>query len=132
MNRAIAGLVGVGLLLILTAVPFATQAVPSKTDYLVKVTSGVSGKDVRFQGAFLLRGQDVAFRTVSEMTPFEFRSNGQALSALFKAREPGTKIRIDLQATQDGKIVRTSAATGTGVVVTDNVVQEATGFISSF
>src|SRR3989442_9759752 len=108
MNRKLTGLVGAVLLLVLASAPLATEAVRSGTDYIVNVTSGTSDKAVAFQGAFLLRGKDAPIRIATETTPFEFKSDGQALSALFKSKQTGAQIRVALQARQNGKAVRTS------------------------
>jgi hypothetical protein len=102
-----------------------------KTDYLIRVTSGVAGRDVGFDAAVLFRRPDATVQTMTLKTPFEMRSSGFGASAMFSVQGDAT-IMVEMVGHQGGKQVSRSTATGRAVVVGDNLSQGSSGFITSF
>ena len=131
MNRRVV-LLALGLAITVVAFVLAFGAVPgASTDYLIRVTSGTPGEEIRFDAAVLLKNADATLQQLTRRTPFELRSTGTAASAMFRAHGDGS-IQVELVSEQAGKQVSRSTATGRAVVVGDNVVQELSGFITSF
>ena len=131
MNRQ-APFVTIVVAISLMAVALAFGETPQvPTDYTIRVTSMTPGKEVRFEAAMLFRNAEAPLQTVTRRTPFEMRSTGAAASALFRARGDRT-IQVELVGEQAGKEISRSSATGRAVVVGNNLLQDSSGFITSF
>lgn len=116
----------------LMAVALASGETPQvPTDYTIRVTSVTPGREVRFEAAMLFRSAEAPLQTLTRRTPFEMRSTGAAASAMFRSQGDGS-IQVELVGEQAGKEISRSSATGRAVVVGNNLLQDTSGFITSF
>jgi len=131
MNRQVP-FVTIAVAISLVAVALAFGEAPQvATDYTIRVTSTTPGKEVRFEAAMLFKSAEAPLQTLTRRTPFEIRSTGAAASAMFRSQGDGT-ILVELVGEQAGKEISRATATGRAVVVGNNLLQEQSGFITSF
>ena len=116
---------------IVSAVALLAAARAAPTDYTIRITSGVPGKEVRFDAAVLVRNADSPLRTMNRLTPFEVRTTGYAASAMFRA-VGDEKIQVELVGERDGRQTSRATASGRAVVVGNNLEKDEGGFITSF
>jgi len=109
----------------------ASEVTPQPTEYLIRVTSATPGTEVKFDAAILFRPANEPLQTFSRKTPYELRSTALATSAMFTAHGP-VGIQVELVGMQGGKQRTRSTATGHAVVVGDNVLGKAAGYITTF
>ena len=113
--------------LALGASPSGTR---DETDYVIRVTSEVEGKQVKFDTAVLFVRPGAVLKTLAVETPFEMNGSGFGVSAMFVS-QGDAMIRVHVIGQQGDNQVARSMATGRTVVAGENLIHDAPGFIAS-
>jgi hypothetical protein len=104
----------------------STSRVATTTPTVVRVTSGTPGHEVRFRGVVLILGQPM--QVVQQVTPFEFRSEGELVLGAFEQAGPGPMLRLELRSETPVPAVITAPR----VLVGQRVGGVATEFVQGY
>ena len=111
----------VSVVLLSLIVPIASphQAPPPAPEkyWVLRVTSGDPGREVKYEGSYMFRGEGSPYKALEAETPFEVTVQSDLVAGMFRAKSPTSRIHVELADLVQGPHQYVTSGTGRALLV---------------